>query len=205
MARHNTYSEQQIDFLKTNSFGRTRKELTELFNKRFGTNKSIKNITAFCNNRKFYCGNNGQFKEYHKSWQKGLSGEEYRKHYTPESFERSKVGIRNRRKHRIGDTVIRHGQLYIITSVEDNIDLDSRVMPKRRYVYAQHHGKIAKNHRVIVLDGDAKNVSADNLYCVPDKFIPIVNKNHWLTDSREHTLTAIKWCELFYALKEVGV
>lgn len=205
MARYNRYSEQQIDFLKTNAFGRTREELTELFNKRFSTNKSIQNIKAFCNNRGFYCGNDGQYKNKHKAWQTGLSGEEYKKHYTKESFERSHVGITNHRKHKIGDTVIRHGIPHILTSTEKNTPIDKRVMSKRRYVYEKHHGRIAKGHRVVVLDGEAKNISVDNLYCVPDKFIPILNKNHWLTDVREHTLTAIKWCELFYAMKEVEV
>ena len=205
MARYNTYSEQQIDFLKTNSFGRTRKELTMLFNKRFSTNKSIQNIKAFCNNRGFNCGNNGQYKNKHKPWHSGLSGDEYKKHYTKESFERSHVGITNHRKYKIGDTVIRHGIPHVITSTEKKTPIDKRVMSKRRYVYTQYHDKIEKGHKILVLDGDAKNVSLDNLYCVPDKYIPILNKNHWLTDNPEHTLAALKWCELLYALKEVGV
>lgn len=202
MARYNTYSTQQIAFLKTNTSGKTRAELTELFNETFNTAKSIRSIKSFCNNRKFYCGSSGQFKNKHVSWQTGLSGNEYRKHYTKESFEKSKVGIRNRRRHKVGDTTMRHGQPYVIVSIENNTIFDNRIVPKRRFVYEQHFGKIAKNHRVVVLDGNKENVIIDNLCCIPDKFVPTLNKNHWLTNSQVCTLVAVKWCELFYTIKE---
>lgn len=55
---------------------------------------------------------------------------------------------------------------------------------------------------VIHLDGNKLNCDIDNLYCIPKKFRALMNKNHWYTDSREHTLTAIKWCELYYALRK---
>lgn len=37
---------------------------------------------------------------------------------------------------------------------------------------------------------------------LPRKINTVMNCNSWFTTNRENTLTAIKWCELFYALKE---
>lgn len=58
------------------------------------------------------------------------------------------------------------------------------------------------NGLVVFLNGDRKDFSKDNLYCVSRKINLVMNSNKWFTQSREHTLTAIKWCELFYSLQE---
>ena len=201
MGKHDVYTEEQSIFLQNNAFGLTRPELTDRFNAKFGTNKGIGAIKGWCNRRQFVSGFDGQFNESSPCWQKGLKGNEFKSHYSESSFTKAISGISDRRKHKIGDEVIRSGRPYVITSVERNKDLDSRIVSKRRYVYEKLFGKIPKGHRIINLDGDAFNCEPSNLYCVPIKFIPVLNKNGWLTHSREHTLTAIKWCELYNAIK----
>lgn len=74
--------------------------------------------------------------------------------------------------------------------------------PKQRFVYEQAYGKIPEGHIVVFLDSNKRNFSLDNLYCIPRRINVIMNQNKWFTTSKEHTLAAIKWCELFYALKE---
>ncbi len=83
----------------------------------------------------------------------------------------------------------------------------SAFLPVQRFAFGRgllrnFYGKIPERHRVITLDGDPMNCSLDNLYLVPDKFIPTLNKNGWLNRSREQTLAAIKWCEYFYAVRK---
>jgi hypothetical protein len=107
-----------------------------------------------------------------------------------------------KRVHKIGDELVHDGVPMILVSVEPNINIWDRCIPKRRYVWEQAYGPIPEKHKIIHLDGDCMNCDLDNLYCIPYKFTAILNKNRWMTDSREHTLTAIKWCELFYAMKE---
>lgn len=203
MGTYNTYTEEQTEFLTTHASGISRRELTDLFNARFGTNKTVLAIKTWCNNRGLSSGNDGRFTEGHTSWQTGMSGEEYMSHFTEDSFKKSIAGLMIR-KHDIGDTILKSGELWVVVSVEDNVPLTDRIVIKRRYVYEQAYGKIPKGYRVIHLDGNRLNCELDNLYCIPSKYIPLINKNHWLTDSREHTLTAIKWCELYYALKADG-
>ena len=73
-------------------------------------------------------------------------------------------------------------------------------MEKQRYIWEQVHGPIPKGHVVVFLDGNNRNFDIDNLYCMDRKWMPFMVKNKWFTTDREHTLTAIKWCELHYAL-----
>lgn len=202
MGKHNVYTPEQEQFLINNAKGISRKTLTDLFNAEFGTNKSVRTIKSWCNARGLYSGNDGRFKNGHVSWQTGLSGDEYKKHFTDDSFKRSIKHLESKRKYNIGDTVYKSGETWVIVNLEPNVPFEKRAMLKRRYVYEQAYGKIPPSHRIIQLDSDKINFKLDNLYCIPTKYIPLINKNHWLTDSREHTLTAIKWCELYYAIKE---
>lgn len=202
MGKYNAYTEEQELFLHNSSFGLTRQELTNKFNAKFDTNKSLLAIKSWCNNRKFMSGLDGRFDGTNPSWQKGLKGDEYKSHYSESSLIKAQSGISNRRKHEIGGEITRSGRPYIIKSVDKNTDLDRRIVSKRRYVYENLFGKIPKGHKIINLDGNAFNCCPANLCCIPAKYIPILNKNGWLTESAEHTLTAIKWCELFYARKD---
>lgn len=201
MAKYNTYTAEQESFLRENQVGRTRKELTDLFNQEFGTNKTILAIKSWCISRGLKCGNDGRFYKGNISWQTGLSTEEYKFHFTEESYKKSIAGIKDIRRHQIGDTVIRHNEPYIVISVKPNVRWDKRIQQKGRYVWEQAYGPIPKNHNIIQLDGDKFNCDLDNLYCVPNTYTGVINKNHWRSTDRDITLTAIKWCELFYAIK----
>ena len=75
-------------------------------------------------------------------------------------------------------------------------------MQKHRYVYEQTYGAIPENHIVIFLDGDRHNFDPTNLYCIPRSISARMSQNNWFTKSREHTLTAIRLCELMSAIKE---
>lgn len=73
--------------------------------------------------------------------------------------------------------------------------------PKQKKAYEDFHGPVKKGGIIVFLDQDHANFSIENLYCVNRKILAVMNKNKWFTDSREHNLAAIRWCELFYALK----
>lgn len=133
----------------------------------------------------------------------GLSIEEIKKHYTEESFalKTKNAQLVNRTKH-IGDEIIKCGEPWIIVSTDYSIAYNDRRYPKRRYVWEQAYGEIPKDHCIICLDGNKMNCNLDNLYCLPNKYKSIMARNKWFFKDKEMTLTAIKWCELHYALKE---
>jgi len=73
---------------------------------------------------------------------------------------------------------------------------------KNRYVYEQNFGKIPKGYHLIPLDGNKNNFSPDNLYAIPKKVQMMMGANKWFGKDRDITLSAIKYCELFYAIRE---
>lgn len=75
-------------------------------------------------------------------------------------------------------------------------------LPLQKKIYQDVHGEIAPGQMVCFLDGNTENFDIDNLYCIDRKISAIMSKNHWWTNSRVHTLVAIQWCKLHYALKE---
>ena len=73
---------------------------------------------------------------------------------------------------------------------------------KHILVWEEHHGKIPQNHTIVFLDGNNSNCDINNLRCVPKKIAVVMARNKWFTGDAELTDTAIKWCELHYAIKE---
>lgn len=74
---------------------------------------------------------------------------------------------------------------------------------KHQIVWEQHNGKIPAGHKVIFLDRNRSNCSIENLYIVDGKVMREMSKKKWFSDIPEITLTAIKWCEMFCAIKQV--
>jgi len=204
MATYNTYTEEQEHFLFVNAPLLSRKELTELFNWKFGVSKSVGVIKSWCNSRGYNSANDGRFKAGCETWQKGLRGDDYKSHFTDESFARGlEKMLESNKTAKLGDEYVKNGTVYVVTSLKYGIPFDQRRAPKRRVVWERAHGKIPDDCSIIHLDGNPLNCEPENLYCLPNKYKSIMAKNGWYTDSREHTLTAIKWCELFYMLKGV--
>ena len=203
MATYNAYTPEQEAFLRERAPLMSRSELTEQFNKEFGTNKTVLAIKTWCNNRGYNASSDGRFQEGNISWQTGLSAEEYKSHYTEESFRRLCEGMHRANKTlKLGDEVVICGEPFVVTSLDYGVPLKDRMKIKRRVVWEQLHGEIPKDHCIIHLDGNHMNCDPSNLCCIPTKFRPILSRNRWWFGNSELTLTAIKWCELFYAIKE---
>lgn len=75
-------------------------------------------------------------------------------------------------------------------------------LPIQKKVWQDHYGEVPDGKMVIFLDGNRENLDINNLYCIDQRISAIMAKNRWYTNSREHTITAIKWCELHYAMKD---
>lgn len=73
---------------------------------------------------------------------------------------------------------------------------------KKRLIYEQSNGcKLKQNHLIVFLDGNKNNYEPENLYCVDRKINLMMSCNNWYTNKKEHTLTAIKLCELYFSIK----
>jgi hypothetical protein len=74
-------------------------------------------------------------------------------------------------------------------------------LPIQKKVWQDHYGEVPDGKMVIFLDGNNENIDISNLYCIDRKISAIMASNGWYSSNRDITLTAIKWCELFYAIK----
>lgn len=77
-------------------------------------------------------------------------------------------------------------------------------VPLQKKIYQDAHGEIPPGKMVCFLDGNINNFDLDNLYCIDRQILAIMSANRWWSKSKVHTLTAIKWCELHFAIKDVG-
>lgn len=73
---------------------------------------------------------------------------------------------------------------------------------KHHYVWEQAHGKIPSDCVIVFLDGDESNYALENLYCVKSKINAMMSRYKWHFENAQAKLTAIKWCELYYTLKQ---
>lgn len=63
-------------------------------------------------------------------------------------------------------------------------------------------GDIPKDKQVIFLDGNSLNVTEENMLVVDKKIHARLAKNGWLNSNSEVIKTGVKWAELLYTLKE---
>ena len=174
------YTKEQIDFLRDNK-NVTLPELASMFNEHFNANVTRTAIEHICSRENI-------FKE--RKGIKMLAGK--RNPFT----KRCKIGTERSCSGKvyikISDNVTKSG--------ENSFKEGGNWQEKKRFIYEKHNGKIPKGYQVIHLDGNKGNFSPNNLYAISPKTNMVLAANKWFTNDREVTLTAIKWCELFYAL-----
>lgn len=78
-------------------------------------------------------------------------------------------------------------------------------IPLKKLVYEKHNGQIPEGKCVIFLDGDSRNLSPENLYCIDRRGTPIMAKLGWWSDNQILTKTGAEWCNLYLTAKDNGI
>lgn len=174
-----TYKQSQIQWIIDN-FGKfeSYKELHEKFTEIFGQGRTKSSLQDLCSRRL----------NLHKSNPSG------------------RYGNRNKEQLSIGTERVSQGAVYVkVLDVPQGTKLSGYAppywLPKQRKVYEERFGKIPNGYMVVFLNSNNRDFNIDNLYCISRSVLATMNKNKWFTTSQEHTLTAIKYCELLQALK----
>lgn len=183
MKRRN-FTDEEKQFLKDNISDNSYRELRKKFNERFNCNQSLRSIEHKCRRLGVNHGHAGvEFKAGEKN---------------PFSPTRP-----------IGSETISAGKIYV--KVREDFAAGGRKygensnwVQKNRYIYEKENGKLPDGWQVIALDGNRNNFELENLYAVPRKINMMLCMNKWFSKDRDVTLAAIKWAELFYAMKEGG-
>ena len=103
----------------------------------------------------------------------------------------------------------------VYVKIADNVNVcQNRRMPSKHqdpnwkrkdYIVWKQHGNeppVDSTEMLIHLDGDRQNCNIENLYKTSRKINLMLAKNKWFSEDPDITLAAIKWCELYYAIKE---
>lgn len=169
------FTAEQDAWLLKNSKSMSYKETTEKFNEIYSASRSPNVIKAHC------CKIGARFKV-DRSWMSNP----------------------------IGTETIRAGYVWVKVS-----DTPHKVLgktsgyenwrQKSHIVWEQHYGSLPPDgYTIVFLDRNTQNCDIKNLYAVNNKVLREMSKKSWWSTDPELTLTAIKWCELHYTLKEVG-
>lgn len=169
------FTGEQKKFIYENYKGIGNKELTELFNKRFGTNLD-KQIRYFKRNHNLDSGLTNYFEKGHKSWNKGTKG----------------LTKANKTSFRKGNIPQNHKQVgYERINVDGYVEIKVRepniFKLKHRVIYEQNYGPIPKNSNVIFADGNKMNLDPKNLILVTKSELLIMNKKGLIKNDSELT------------------
>jgi len=180
--QHN-FSAEEKQFLKENIDRYTYPQLTQAFNSRFGTRLTQFSISDVCLKRMGIKRN--------KAWKfaKGRKDFVYSCPIGTESDSGKDIFIKVADNYREGVTPSKGS--------------DPNWRRKQDIVWEQAHGREKPSDGVILfLDKNNRNFDPNNLYCTNRKINFMMGKNKWHSTNKELSLAAIKWCEMYYALKE---
>jgi hypothetical protein len=172
------FTQEQNEFLLANYQGKYSKELAEMFNKKFKTDVSPKQIKNFRRNHSLNCGLTGRFQKNHVPFNKGTKGmmkankTSFKKGNIPKNYK-----------------PIGSERINIYGYVEVKIADPNKWETKNRFIYKKYKGGIPKGFKVIYADGNKLNNHLDNLILVSNSEGLIMNKRKLIYDRKELTET----------------
>lgn len=182
MEKRRLWKAEECDWLRDNIAELSYRELTKAFNERFKRNLSWKAVIHKCARLGIDHGRKCEFKK----------GENNPCSPTlpigAETVSAGKVYVK------VSDAPMRGGK--------PSYGEGGNYVQKNRYIYEQHYGPIPKGYMIVSLVNDRNNFEPQNLYATTRAVNMMMCQNKWYTESRENTLTAIKYCELQFALKK---
>jgi len=187
------YTDKEKEFIKNNIKGQRTSELTEMFNKEFGTNLKRSQIRSFTKNHGITSGVNTQFKKGNEPWSKGrtdLTG------HKPTQF---KKGNRPANAKPVGTEIITRDEYTKVKVKEPNI-----WRYKHKMVYEKHKGKIPEGKALIFADQDKSNMDIDNLILVDRKELLIMNKKGLIYEDKDSTKVGLNIAKVYSKINKLN-
>lgn len=174
--KYHTYTETEIEWVREHQDSMTRAKLAEAFNTKFGASVDKYSLSDLCTKRLGL----------HRTSNTGCYGKR----------EKEQLPVGTIRKNSVGTYI----KVLECQDAHYTGYAEPYWMALQKKIYQDKYGPIKKGQMVCFLDGNTENFDIDNLYCIDRKISAVMSSNQWWSKDREHTLTAIKWCELHYAL-----
>lgn len=189
------YTAEEDAFLQQHSSNMTRAELTELFNKTFGTQIKEQAIVQRCFLKGYEAQTDGKFKAGSVPWEKTKGGrEEYVKKLKGGNSHSFPKGIIPHNRKEIGEVSKRKDGIYIKTK--------DGWKSKQRLVYESYYGEIPDKTVIVFVDRDKNNYSIENLRAIDNRTLTYLMSNDWLKE--ELIDVGISYAKLKILLEETG-
>ena len=225
---HHLYTDEEIKWLEEHLYETTWQELADMFNKEFDANITYNALKCKCKTLgiiekhypytdeqdKWLIENNNKYSNYDEvanafntvfktnKTGRGIQCHCIRILKLNSNRQGYNKGHCTHNKLNIGDESINNSTGYIYVKINDTGIKNKDFISKQQYLGQKYNDtELPKGWMVVFLNQDKNDFSKENLYAISRQVNAIMCSNKWFTESREHTLTAIKWCELFYALK----
>jgi hypothetical protein len=191
------YTAEQIKYLESKVKGRKYKDLTELFNKKFGTSITRTGIMQQCWSNGLHNGLKIGFQKGHiphnkgkKKWWKG--GEETQ--FKPGQLPPSTRPVGDERINVCGYIEVKYQQ--------KPGPVKNKWKSKHALIWEKTNGKIPKGHVVIFADGNKRNFDINNLLLVSRKELVVMNKKHLIYNHKNLTAVGKTIADLSIVIKK---
>ena len=188
------YTDEMIEFLREVTSGKTYKEITELFNKKFNLDVTAEKIKSLLSRKKINTGTRGcLYKKDSVPWNKGKKG------YMGANRTSFKKGHKPKNWRTVGSERIDTEGYTLIKIAEPK-----KWAFKHRIVWEHHYKKkIPRGSVIIFADGDKSNLSIENLICVTRNELKVLNKCRLISSVPELTKTGLNIAKIRIKLAEL--
>ena len=202
MNQRHRYSKEQIQFLRDNVKGITLKQLTERFNKCFGTNLSEHAIAMQKAKYGFKSGIvGGRFEKGSIPHNKGKKMP--RKQYSACSKTMFKPGNKPKNTDPIGtEKLLSDGYVWVKVNDKPKVPKKENWKQKHKLLWEQEYGSVPDGSVVIFKDGDSTHIELDNLECVTRSQLLILNKKKLIHSNKQISETGIAVAKLIDAVNK---
>lgn len=186
------YTFEQENFIKNNYKGISTVELTEKFNKEFGTNLTKDQLRWYKKNHKLSSGVDGKFKKGNVPYNKGTKGIS-----KPNSgcFKKGNIPANHRP---IGSERV-NGDGY----VEVKIAEPNKWKFKHRIIWEEKFGTIPRGYAVMFADRNKQNFEIDNLILVSTRQLQIMNNKKLIQNDANLTKTGVLIADVMIKIKDM--
>ena len=194
----NKYTDEMIEFLREVTPGKTYKETTELFNRKFDLEITVKKMKNLLSRKKIYTETGGcLYKKGCIPWNKGTKG------LTKANKTSFKKGERPKSWKPVGsERIDRDG--YTLIKISNEGGMWQRWALKHRVVWEKHYKmKVPKGSVIIFADGNKSNLSVDNLICVTRNELRVLNQCRLIRSVPELTKTGLNIAKIRIKLAEI--
>lgn len=195
--RH-VWTEKHEKFVRDNIKGKSRSEITEMFNTHFGTDVTEGKMKGFCSRKKIKSGRDCKFKKGQTSWNKGKPMPS--KGRTPET--QFKKGQQPDNTFPLG-TIAPASDGYLFIKVKERGPKNECWKAYSHYLWEQKHGPVPKGYCLIFLNRNKLDLSEENIALISRGELARINKLGLTSTDRELTKAGINFVRLLSKQKEV--